>query len=48
LYYGKTCNEPPLAEVLTDPIIRLIMGYDQVKEEDIDYLVGQLCEEEEM
>ncbi len=42
--YERAQQEPSLAEVLNDPIIRALMLYDAVEERDISALVELMDE----
>lgn len=43
MIYTQTMNEPPLGEVMSDPIIRMLMSHDHVCEEDIASLAEALA-----
>lgn len=45
--YTQAMQEPPLREVMSDPIIRLLMQHDQVCETDIASLAERLAEDAE-
>lgn len=43
--YAQARHEPPIEEVLRDPIIRLLMAFDGVEEDDILPMVDAVSSE---
>lgn len=41
--YDTASMEPPLSEVMRDPIIRSLMRHDAVRDEDIALLANQIA-----